>query len=259
MESHGLAVQDGDDDFAGGLIVHAAAGTAGLALVYRIWVEEKKRGLKKSPSVPINISSGWLTLAILLLWVGWFGFNPGSVLAFNSEATVVVLTTFLAASAAALSTMFFKYLRIKKDPDVLCAVNGILMGLIVITPLAGFVSPGSAIVLGLLSGPIFVYAEIYLEKAKWFTDPIGLFPGHLVGGIFGVLMIAFFAQSSFATASGYASLPNGLLFGGGTAAIGQLGIEAFGILVVMVTVFLLSYATISAISKATHGILTDYR
>jgi Amt family ammonium transporter len=128
----------------------------------------------------------------------------------------------------------------------------------VITPLAGFVSPGSAIVIGLLAGPIFVSAEKYLERVKWFTDPVGLFPGHLVGGIFGVMMIAFFAQSSFATASGYASLPNGLLFGGGMAAVSQLGIEAFGIIVVMATVFLLSYVTISAISKAMHGILTDY-
>ena len=249
----------GMSDFAGGLIVHAAAGTAGLALVYRIWVEERRRGLKKSPSVPTNISKGWLTLAILLLWVGWFGFNPGSVLAFNSEATVVVLTTFLAASSAALSTMFFSYLKIKKDPEILCAVNGILMGLIVITPLAGFVSPGSAIVIGLLAGPIFVYAERYLEKVKWFTDPVGLFPGHLVGGVFGVLMIAFFTQSSFAAASGNTSLPNGLIFGGGMAAVGQLGIEVFGIIVVMITVFLLSYATISAISRVMHGVLEDYR
>jgi len=248
----------GMSDFAGGLIVHAAAGTAGLALVCRIWVEERRRGLKRSPPVQININSGWLTLAILLLWVGWFGFNPGSVLAFNSEATVVVLTTFLAASSAALSTMFFKYLRVKNDHEIMCATNGILMGLIVITPLAGFVSPGSAIVLGLLSGPVFVYSERYLEKAKWFTDPIGLFPGHLVGGIFGVLMIAFFAQSSFASASGNTALPNGLLFGGGMSAVGQLGIEIFGIMVVMITVFLLSYATISAISRVAHGILTDY-
>ncbi len=249
----------GMSDFAGGLIVHGAAGAAGLALVYRIWVEERKRGLKKSPTVSINVSKGWLTLSILLLWVGWFGFNPGSVLAFNSEATVVVLTTFLAASAAALSTIFFKYLQIKRDPEILWAANGILMGLIIITPLAGFVSPLSAIILGLLGGPIYVYAEKVLGKARWFTDPVGLFPGHLVGGLFGVIMIAFFTQSAFAAASGNLVLPNGLLFGGGAAALAQLGIELFGILVVMTTVFLLSYISISAISKVTKGILTDYR
>jgi len=249
----------GMSDFAGGLVVHGAAGAAGLALVYRMWMEEKRRGLKKSPSVPINISAGWLTLAILLLWIGWFGFNPGSVLAFNSEATVVVLTTFLAAATAFLSTMLFRYIKVGVMPGLDWAANGVLMGLIVITPLAGFVSPASAIVLGFIAGPLYVFAEGFFAKMKWFTDPIGLFPGHLVGGLFGVIMIAFFAQNSFAAASGNLLLPNGLLFGGGGAALAQLGIEIFGIMAVMATVFVLSYITISVISKAMHGILADYR
>ena len=244
-------------DFAGGLVVHAAAGIAGLAIVMQVWREERKRGLRQSPKALIKTNKGWLALSILLLWVGWFGFNPGSVLAFNSSALTVVLTTFLAASSSFVSLMFFRYLIAKTKPSIVYGVNGILMGLIIITPLAGFVSTGSAIILGLIGGPLYLIAERYISKAKWFTDPIGLFPGHLVGGIFGVLMIAFFTQHPFAAASGNANLPNGLLFGGGIAALRQLGIEAFGLAVVLVVVFCLSSIFIWLISKALGGITSD--
>ncbi len=245
-------------DFAGGLVVHAAAGAAGLGIMLQIWDEERKKGLKESPKASANLSPGWLTLSILLLWVGWFGFNPGSVLAFNSSALVVVLTTFLAAASAFLSIMFFQYLLTRQNPGMLYAVNGILMGLIIITPLAGFVSPGGSVILGLIGGPLFIAGERWFSKAKWFSDPVGLLPGHLLGGAFGVLMIAFFTQHSFAVASGTPSLPDGLLFGGGLAAVQQLGIEAFGIAVVLITVFILSYGITRLIGAAIHGITTDY-
>lgn len=245
-------------DFAGGLVVHAAAGAAGLGIMLQIWGEERKKGLKESPKASANLSPGWLTLSILLLWVGWFGFNPGSVLAFNSSALVVVLTTFLAAASAFLSIMFFQYLLTRQNPGMLYAVNGILMGLIIITPLAGFVSPGGSVILGLIGGPLFIAGERWFSKAKWFSDPVGLLPGHLLGGAFGVLMIAFFTQHSFAVASGTPSLPDGLLFGGGLAAVQQLGIEAFGIAVVLITVFILSYVITRLIGAAIHGITTDY-
>ncbi len=245
-------------DFAGGLVVHGAAGAAGLGILVQIWKEEKKKGYKKSPQIPIKINSEWHALAILLLWIGWFGFNPGSVLAFNGGAMTVVITTFLAAATAMFSTMLFSYLLSGHKPGILPATNGILMGLIVITPLAGFVSPASAVILGLLGGLLFSYASIWFSKVRWFSDPVGLFPGHLVGGVFGVLMIAIFAQSSFALASG-TSLPNGLLFGGGMAALSQMGIEIFGIIVVLITVFILSYLSCAVIARITHGITTDYK
>lgn len=244
-------------DFAGGLVVHAAAGAAGLAIVYQIWREEKARGFKSSPRVALNVNKGWLALSILLLWMGWFGFNPGSVLAFNSDALVVVLTTFIAAASSFISIMFLRYLITRTKPSIAYGVNGILMGLIIITPLAGFVSPASAMILGLLGGPIFLLAERCISRAKWFTDPVGLFPGHLVGGLFGVLMIAFFTQSGFAAASGNPTLPNGILFGGGMAAVRQLGIEAIGIVAVLITVFVLSFVTIWVTSKALNRITSD--
>ena len=242
-------------DFAGGLVVHGAAGAAGLGIMLQMWREERSAGRKESLAIPLNINPTWLTLAILLLWVGWFGFNPGSVLAFNDSAIVVVLTTFLAAASCFLSLMLVKYLRTRANPGLIYMANGILMGLIIITPVAGFVSPASSVILGLIGGPLFLVAEEWFGRRKWFTDPVGLLPGHLVGGIFGVLMIALFTQNEFATASGNANLPNGLFFGGGIAALQQLGIETLGIIVVMATVFVLSFITMLAISHSLHGIL----
>ncbi|MCI4356125.1 MAG: ammonium transporter [Thermoplasmata archaeon] len=250
-------------DFAGGLVVHGAAGAAGLGLLYQFWREERAKGYKESPQVPIHISPGWLTLAILLLWVGWFGFNPGSVLAFNDQTTVVVLTTFLAAASAMISVLLFRHLFHSQAPSLLDAVNGVLMGLIVITPIAGFVSPASAMLLGFLGGPLFLAGEQYFAKWKWVSDPVGLLPGHLLGGLFGVAMIAFFAQPEYSGAlPGVASLPTlpaGLLFGGGGAAVRQLGIEMFGVVVVMVVVFVLSFLTAWVLAGTMGGITTDYQ
>src|SRR5437016_14000725 len=248
-------------DFAGGLVFHGSAVAAGLGIILQIWREEKKKGLATSPQVPVKLNLPWMTLSILLLWVGWFGFNPGSVLAFNDEAMVVVLTTFLAAASALLSIMFSRYQMTKQMPSLIYGANGVLMGLIIITPLAGFVSPGSAVILGLLGGPLFLAGEKWFSRFKWFSDPFGLLPGHVLGGLFGVAMIAIFSQRTFAIASGNPVTPgnspisDGLLFGGGTAALQQLRIEALGIAVVMATVFVLSFVTVQIISRAMHGIL----
>ncbi len=252
----GWLAQMGMVDFAGGLVVHGAAGAAGLGVMLQIWLEEKAQGAHEARAVPIRMSPAWFTLGILLLWIGWFGFNPGSVLRFNDEAIVVVLTTFLAAGAAMVSLLATVYLRQRQPIELLTCGNGILMGLIVITPLAGFVSPASAIVLGALSGPLFLAGERLFARWTWYTDPIGLLPGHLLGGLFGVSMIAFFAQTGFAAGSGFPSLPNGILFGGGVPALHQLGIEEFGILVVLIVVFSLSFVTCALLSRAFGGILT---
>jgi len=256
----GWLARRGMVDFAGGLFVHGAAGVPGLAILCQIWREERRKGHKTSPRAPIKLSPGWLTLSILLLWVGWFGFNPGSVLAFNNEAMVVVITTFLAAASCLLSTMLCAYVVTKQDMKLrpLYAVNGILMGLIIITPLAGFVSPASAVILGLCGGPLFLVAEGVFARYSWFHDPVGLLPGHLVGGLFGVSMIAFFTQTRFAAGSGFPKLPDGLFFGGGGAAVHQLGVEMLGIVAVVATVFVLSFATVAALARLFGGITSDY-
>lgn len=147
-----------------------------------------------------------------------------------------------------------RFWQTRKDPGYRYSANGILMGLIVITPLAGFVSPLSAVILGIACGPLFLLGEWLFGRLRWLSDPIGLLPGHLFGGLFGLGMIAFFTQTPFAAASGYPSLPNGLFFGGGWAAVHQLGVEAFGAVVVMTVVFALSFASIWLIARALGGI-----
>jgi Amt family ammonium transporter len=255
----GWLARRGMVDFAGGLVVHGAAGAAGLAIVLQLWREERRLGARTSPQPQFNISPGWLTLAVLLLWVGWFGFNPGSVLAFNNEAMIVVITTFLAAASCLCSTMFCAYVLSTHEPELqtLYAVNGVIMGLIVITPLAGFVSPASAIILGLCGGPLFLAGERLFGRFSWFADPAGLFPGHMVGGLFGVVMIAFFSQRRFAAGSGFPKLPNGLFFGGGSHAVHQLGVELLGIVTVMAAVFGLSFLTVAILARLFGGILNQ--
>jgi Amt family ammonium transporter len=172
---------------------------------------------------------------------------------------VAIVTTFLAAAASFLSSMVFVLYVTKQKPNLLDAANGVLMGLIVITPLAGFVSPASSVILGLIAGPIYVIAAGWFNKFNWFSDPVGLLPAHMVGGMFGIIMIAFFTEHTFASASGNPSLPNGILFGGGLIALQQLGIETLGIMAVMMTVFLLSFASAMAISTAMNGITNGHK
>jgi ammonium transporter, Amt family len=96
-----------------------------------------------------------------------------------------------------------------------------------------------------------------LQTSNWFSDPAGLLAGHLVGGLFGVTMIAFFAQHRIAAGSGFPKLPNGLFFGGGSAAVHQLGVELLGIATVVAAVFVLSFATVALLARATGGITID--
>ncbi len=199
---------------------------------------------------------GWSFQSFSCGWVG-----SGSILGASSNSTPKrsssVLTTFIAASSAMLSFLAVQFFRGRTLADLASGVNGTLMGLIVITPLAGFVSPSSSLILGLMCGPIFAAAEGRFARLKWLSDPVGLLPGHLVGGLFGVVMIPLFAQRAFATGSGYPNLPNGLFFGGGTAAVHQLGVEVLGIVVVVAFVFTVSFVIVALIARASHGITTS--
>ncbi len=244
-------------DFAGGIVVHGAAGIAGLGILARIWQEERRKGIVRSPGEIIKVNDGFLALAILLLMMGWFGFNPGSVLAFNYDTLIVAMSTFMSAFTAMFSVLAVSYLLYRDTGGIMNAVNGILMGLVIVTPVAGFVSPMSASILGILGGPIFIFAEKFFSRRKWFSDPVGLLPEHLTGGIFGVLMIGFFTQHSYAVLSGNSVLPNGLLFGGGFSALHTLEIEIVGIAAVAIVVFALSYATMYLLSLGFHGILEE--
>ncbi|MEI6862895.1 MAG: ammonium transporter [Candidatus Omnitrophota bacterium] len=189
-------------DFAGGMVVHVSSGISALVCAL---VLGKRRGYGLEPMPPHN-----LPLTILgasLLWFGWFGFNAGSALAANGLAVMAFVATNTAAAAAALTWMFIEWKATGK-PTILGGATGAVAGLVAITPGAGFVSPVSAICIGILVG-IVCYTAVSVIKLKLaYDDSLDAFGVHGVGGILGALLTGLFAQKAI-NASGN----NGLFFG----------------------------------------------
>ncbi len=154
-------------------------------------------------------------IGTFILWLGWFGFNPGSQLAADPmEISLIVVTTDFAATTGAITAMFLAYSRTRKW-DVSMAFNGALGGLVAITAPLAFVSPGAALVIGVIAGIITFYGVELMEKIR-IDDPVGAFPVHGLNGIFGTLAVGIWGVNGL-----------GLLHGGGFS---QLGIQAVGLL-----------------------------
>jgi Amt family ammonium transporter len=198
----GILAKMGAFDFAGGTVVHISAGCAALAGA--IVLKRRKAHIEGLAIPPANIP--YVLIGTGLLWFGWFGFNAGSALGANSLAVSAFLTTNTAAGAAGLSWMFFDVLRGKK-PSVLGFCIGAVVGLVAITPGAGFVAIPQSIFIG------FIAAIISNLVAHWKTttsldDMLDVFPCHGVGGIVGMILTGLFATKAVNSAG-----PNGLLYG----------------------------------------------
>jgi Amt family ammonium transporter len=157
------------------------------------------------------------TLGALILWLGWFGFNPGSTMAADPAAiSLIALNTNMAAAAGCLSATVAAWVLLGK-PDLSMILNGTLAGLVAITAGCNVVSVGSSIVIGLVAGVLVVYAVLFFDKVK-LDDPVGALSVHLVNGVFGTLCVGLFAADG------------GLFFGGGAAkTLTQLvGIASIG-------------------------------
>jgi Amt family ammonium transporter len=132
---------------------------------------------------------------MFILWLGWFGFNPGSQLAIdgaNADAVALVaVNTNLAAAAGAASAVLISWLFVAKKPDLGTGINGALAGLVAITAPCAYVTPGFSVLIGLIGGVIVVYGTVWLEKLK-IDDPVGAVPVHLFNGIWGTLSIGVF-------------------------------------------------------------------
>jgi ammonium transporter, Amt family len=181
----GLLRNLGALDFAGGTVVHVLAGFSALAFALVIG---KRKGYGKSPMEPHNIP--FTVLGAGLLWMGWFGFNGGSALAANGVAVNALVTTNTAAAAAALSWMFISWRDNK--PSVLGVVTGAVVGLVAITPAAGFVTPLAAIVIGAVAAPIS-YSCIKLRKRWGLDESLDVWACHGMGGTWGALATGIFA------------------------------------------------------------------
>lgn len=212
-------------DFAGSTAVHSVGGWAALAGVIVLGPRFGKYGKDgKVNALPgHNLTSG--TIGALILWLGWFGFNPGSTMAaVPSDIARICITTNTAAAAALLSSTATSWIFLGK-PDLGMSINGCLAGLVGITASCAYVSVGSSFVIGLIAGIIVVFAVIGFDKLK-LDDPVGALSVHLVCGVFGTICVGLFAQDQF--------LPNttgnGLFFGGGTKLLmAQLtGVGAVG-------------------------------
>ncbi|MEO3473628.1 ammonium transporter [Roseomonas sp. CAU 1739] len=175
-------------DFAGGTVVHINAGVAGLigALVLG-----KRIGYGTENMSPFNL--GLAVIGASLLWVGWFGFNAGSAASSGGgRAGMAMLVTQIAAGAATLAWVFAEWMT-KGKPSVLGAISGAVAGLVAITPAAGFVLPGSALIIGVAAGLAGLWGATGLKHALGYDDSLDAFGVHGICGIVGALLVGFLA------------------------------------------------------------------
>ncbi len=178
-------------DFAGGIVVHATAGTAALVTALTLG---KRRGFPKSITPP---HSPILTMiGATMLWIGWFGFNGGSALGANNSAGMAMLVTHISAATAALVWMIIEWIRFGK-PSLIGVVTGMVAGLATITPASGYVGVPGGLILGLSGGILCYLAVDYVRGKLQIDDSLDVFAVHGVGGILGSLLVAFLATSTF--------------------------------------------------------------
>jgi Amt family ammonium transporter len=211
-------------DFAGGTVVHIAAGFSALAFAMAIG---PRRWFGSATIEPHNIP--YTVLGAGLLWVGWFGFNGGSALAANGLATYAIVNTNTAAAAAGVVWMFLTWRDGK--PSVLGFVTGAVVGLVAITPAAGFVTPLSAIIIGAVAAPISFYAMRLRQRAK-LDESLDVWACHGMGGLWGALATGLFATTAINSA-GF----DGLFYGNPA----QLGIQALAAGIAVVFSFGMTY------------------
>ncbi|HTF82080.1 MAG TPA: ammonium transporter, partial [Cytophagales bacterium] len=188
-------------DFAGGTVVHMSAGWAALASALFLGARENN-GHNKPANIPIVI------LGTGLLWFGWFGFNAGSSVGSNNLSAIALATTNVAAAAAALSWIFFDAAQGRK-PSALGACIGAVVGLVAITPAAGFVSVPHAMFIGFISSLVSNLLVTFKNKKTTIDDTLDVFPCHGVGGMVGMVLTAVFADN----AVNAAVVDKGLFFG----------------------------------------------
>ena len=235
--SSGWLAQMGMKDFAGSAVVHAVGGWSALAAVLVLGPRRGKFNEDGSVNVIPAHNLHLAFLGTFILWFGWFGFNPGSSLSgLDSNIALIAMTTNLSAAAGGVMGMVFTRFKYgKADPSM--AMNGALAGLVAITGGTAYVSPGSAVIIGCISGVLVVLAVEFIDKIKA-DDPVGAIAVHGVNGVWGALALGLFAKDG------------GLFFGGG---VKLLAVQALGVLAVSVWAFSLTYIVFS-ILKATVGI-----
>ncbi len=203
-------------DFAGGNVVHISSGITGLVLALMLG---KRRDYDRGAYKPHNIP--FVLLGAALLWFGWFGFNAGSALAANGTAVHAFTTTAVSSAAAILSWMFLDIVTSGK-PTLVGVSTGLVVGLVAITPGAGFVPVWAAIIIGLLVSPLCFFGVRLLKKVLKIDDALDAFGCHGIGGIWGGIATGIFGVKELAPGVESGAKWNGLIFGEGQLFLAQI-------------------------------------
>jgi Amt family ammonium transporter len=214
----GFLFKMGALDFAGGTVVHISAGCAALAGA--LVLKRRKVHMEHREIPPANIP--YVLIGTGLLWFGWFGFNAGSALGANALAVSAFATTNTAAASAGLSWMFFDVLRGKK-PSVIGFCVGAVVGLVAITPAAGFVAIPQSIFIGVFAAIVSNIA-VYYKQRSTLDDTLDVFPCHGIGGMVGMLMTGVFATTAVNSAGA-----DGLFYGNPSFFFTQLKAMAIAV------------------------------
>jgi ammonium transporter, Amt family len=239
-------IGSGVQDFAGSSVVHLTGATAALAALLLLGPRKGKYGKDGRSRVIPGHSMPIFGLGVLILWVGWFGFNAGSTLGTSSErfAEVAVVTQLGAAGGVLGASLMI--LMVSKKLDVGMAGNGAIAGLVAITAPSGYIEFWAAPIIGIVAGLIVVSCVLAIDK--YLDDPVGALSAHGVAGIWGTLSCGLFTSGRLAEFNGVGKA--GLFEGGG---IEQVAVQGAGVAIVFATVFVLSLGTFALI-KATVGL-----
>ena len=249
----GWLFKRGMQDFAGSTVVHYQGALAGLAGAILLGPRIGKFGPDKKPNAIPGHNMAYTTLGVIILWFGWFGFNPGSTLSVRFGGvgffSYVALNTNLAAASGVLGAVVTSWLVIKK-PDLSMMLNGAIAALVAITAACAFVAPWAAILIGFVSGVIVVVGVLFVEKIG-LDDPVGAVAAHGMSGLWGTLSLGFLSVPSLA--KNLATGSGGLFYGGG---LHQLGVQALGLAAVGGFTFSASFIVLWVMKK-TIGIRTE--
>lgn len=229
----GILEQWGVLEFAGGIIVHAASGFAALASVIYIGARSKEKHAKPN-NIPL------VALGTALLYFGWYGFNAGSELAVNQITVQAFINTDIAASFAAVAWLMIEW-KHKRKPKFIGLLTGILAGLVVITPAAGYVPLWAAALMGIL-GSLICYFAIEFKNKKHWDDALDVWGIHGIGGVLGAILTGVFASLAINNSGA-----NGLIYGNGLLVIKQI----IAVLCAITYSFIFTYIMLAVINKIT--------
>ncbi len=241
----GWLAEAGQQDFAGSTVVHLTGAMAALAATIILKPRIGKYNKDGSANILEGHNQVFTALSVLLLWVGWFGFNAGSTLGVDKGFFGYVgLNTNLGAAAGTIAAMLISWIVMGKA-DVPMMLNGALAGLVAITASCGFVEPWAAVVIGFIAGILVFYSIRFFEKIK-IDDPIAALSVHGTAGVWGTLSNGFFATKALASVG-----KPGLFYGGG---FHQLWVQLLGVVACGLFAFVVSFILLSVMKSAMRGL-----